>query len=156
MSNLYHTLWTYPWDLADADPYAVARRLREEVGLNGMSLAAAYHTFEMLRPHARDKVLLQASQAAVYFRPQVELYRDTPIRPHTSPLMGDANWYADAAGACANVGLDLIAWTVFLHNSHLAAKHPDCAQVAVALGHVIQIALDQQQRTEQGIAHEDG
>ncbi len=130
MSDLYHTLWTYPWDLTDAGPEAIVRRLREEVGLDGMSLAAAYHTFEMLRPHAKDKVLLQVPQSAIYFHPQADLYQDTSIRPHVSPLMGAANWYADAAGACAQAGLDLIAWTVFLHSSYLAEKHTDCAQVS--------------------------
>ena len=130
MADVYHTLWTYPWDLTDAGPEAVVRCLREEIGLDGMSLASAYHTFNMLRPHSRGKLLLQIPQSAVYFQPRADLYRDTPIKPHVSPLMGAADWYADAAEACAKAGLDLIAWTVFLHNSYLAGKHPGCAQVA--------------------------
>ena len=39
------------------------------------------------------------------------------------------NWYADAAGAAAGAGLELIAWTVFLHNSYQAGRHPECAEV---------------------------
>ena len=130
MSDAHTPLWAYPWDLADECPEAVIRRLREEVGLDGISLASAYHTFEMLRPHSRSRVFLQIPRAAVYFQPQAALYGDTPIRPWVSPLMGRENWYADAARAAAKAGLDLIAWTVFLHNSHQAGEHPECAEVA--------------------------
>ena len=130
MSNLHTTLWTYPWDLADGDASAIAKRLRDDVGLDGISLASAYHTFEMLRPHSPGRVLLQIPQAAVYFQPEKSLYSDTPIQPHVSRLMGAENWYADAAGAAAGAGLELIAWTVFLHNSYQAGRHPECAEVA--------------------------
>ena len=129
MSNLHTTLWSYPWDLADGGPKAIATRLRDEVGLDAISLASAYHTFEMLRPHSPTRVLLQIPQAAVYFQPDPNLYANTPIRPHVSPLMGGENWYADAAGAAAGAGLQLIAWTVFLHNSYQAGRHPECAEV---------------------------
>ena len=111
--NLHTTLWTYPWDLADGDPRAIAKRLRDDIGLDGISLAAAYHTFEMLRPHSPKRVLLQIPQAAVYFQPDAGLYAHTPIQPHVSPLMGGDNWYADAADAAVGAGIELIAWTVF-------------------------------------------
>ncbi len=130
MSSLHTTLWSYPWDLADGRPEAIATRLRDEIGLDAISLASAYHTFEMLRPHSPGKVLLQIPQAAVYFQPDGSLYADTPIQPHVSPLMGGENWYADAAGAASGAGLELIAWTVFLHNSYQAGRHPECAEVA--------------------------
>ncbi|MDE3000473.1 MAG: hypothetical protein OXU79_15470 [Gemmatimonadota bacterium] len=129
MPDLHTTLWTYPWDLADGDARAIAKQLRDDVGLDGISLASAYHTFEMLRPHSPKQVLLQIPQAAVYFRPDADLYADTPIKPHASPLMGGENWYADAAEAAAGAGIELIAWTVFLHNSFQAGRHPECAEV---------------------------
>lgn len=129
MTDLHTTLWTYPWDLADGDARAIAKRLREDIGLDGISLASAYHTFEMLRPHSPEQVLLQIPQAAVYFQPDAGLYADTPIQPHVSPLMAGENWYADAADAAAGAGIELIAWTVFLHNSFQAGRHPECAEV---------------------------
>lgn len=130
MPDLHTTLWTYPWDLADGDARAIAKRLRDDIGLDGISLASAYHTFEMLRPHSRKQVLLQIPQAAVYFQPDESLYADTPIQPHVSPMMAGENWYADAADAAAGAGIELIAWTVFLHNSYQAGRHPECAEVA--------------------------
>ena len=52
----YTTLWTYPWDLHDAGVDAAVRSLREDIGLDGISLAAAYHTFEMLRPRSPGRL----------------------------------------------------------------------------------------------------
>ena len=130
MPDLYTTLWTYPWDLIDDGAETVARSLREEIGLDGISLASAYHTFDMVRPRSKAGMLLQIPQAAVYFQPQADLYRNTRIEPHVSPLMGSANWIAEASRACEKAGLDLTAWTVFFHSSYQAGKHPECAQVA--------------------------
>ena len=126
----YTTLWTYPWDLHDTGVDAAVRSLKDDTGLDGLSLAAAYHTFEMLRPRSEGRLLLQATQAAVYFRPQLDLYRDTRIKPHVSPLMNGADWYAEAANVARTAGIDLVAWTVFLHNSYQAGRHPECAQVS--------------------------
>jgi hypothetical protein len=130
MSTPFTTLWTYPWDLAEEGFDAAVTAIRNDAGTDAISLAAAYHSFEMLRPRSVDRVLLQIPEASVYFQPDHDLYGDSPIRPHVSPLMGHSNWYGSAAEACARAGLDLVAWTVFLHTSHLAGKHPDCAEVS--------------------------
>ena len=102
MRDMHATIWTYPWDLADERFETVAHNLAGEIGLNGMSLASAYHTFEMLRPRSRGKVLLQIPRSAVYFQPREEFYGDTPIRPLVSPLMGSADWYAEASSRSAS------------------------------------------------------
>lgn len=128
--SIHTTLWTYPWDLDASGPEKAVMNLKNSIGLDAISLAAAYHSFEMLRPHSRDSVILQIPTAAVYFQPHSHLYNDTVIAPHVSPLMGSSNWYSEAATAAAKNNLELIAWTVFLHNSFLAAKYPDCAEVA--------------------------
>jgi hypothetical protein len=83
----------------------------------------------MLRPHLPGKNLLQIPQSAVYFHPHADLYKNTTLQPHISPLMGKQNWYAEAATAAQKTDLDLIGWTVFLHNSYQAQKHPECAEV---------------------------
>lgn len=130
MSSFYATMWAYPWDLHDEGAETVLRCIREDAGMNAVSLAAAYHSFEMLRPHLPQRNLLQIPRAAVYFQPQEALYRDTRLRPVVSPLMDRANWYAEAAEAAGRVGIDLVAWTVFLHTSSLAGQYPECAEMA--------------------------
>ena len=130
MAEIFTTLWSYPWDLADEGFEEAINGLKQETDLDAISLAAAYHSFEMLRPRSPGRVQLQIPKAAVYYQPRQDLYRDTPIAPHVSPLMGSADWYGAASEACARAGLGLVAWTVFLHNSTQAHRHPDCAEVA--------------------------
>ena len=121
------TMWTYPWDLRDEGYEAVFRNLREDVKLNAINLASAYHTFDMLRPHLPVNNTLEAPQAAIYFQPQESLYG--AIKPHVSPLMQSENWWGEAAKAATSTGINLNAWTVFFHNSHQARSHPECAEV---------------------------
>ena len=118
------TIWTYPWDLIDEGPVAAVGRIKD-TGLEAVSLASAYHSFEMLRPHQESEVLLRSPRSAVYFQPESPL----PLDALVSPWMEKRDWWAECADAIAHAGLDLIAWTVFLHSTELALKHPECAQV---------------------------
>lgn len=118
------TIWTYPWDLIDEGPAEAVGRIKD-AGLRAVSLASVYHSFEMLRPHQAGEVLLRSPRAAVYFQPQSPL----PLNALISPWMEKRDWWAECAEAISQAGLDLVAWTVFLHSTELALKHPDCAQV---------------------------
>lgn len=127
MSSLYTTMWTYPWDLNDEGYDTVLGTLKNDVGLNAINLASAYHTFDMLRPHLSQNNHLQISQAATYFQPQLDLYKDTCIKPPTSSWMGNDNWWGKATEAAEHMDLNINSWTVFFHNSNLAQQHPTCA-----------------------------
>ena len=106
---------------------AVLHKLREEVKLDAINLASAYHTFDMLRPHLPANNTLEVSQSAIYFEPQASLYG--AIKPHVSPLMQNENWWGEAAKAAASAGINLNSWTVYFHNSYLTQSHPECAEV---------------------------
>jgi hypothetical protein len=127
MPSLYTTMWTYPWDLNDEGYHTVLSKLKNDVGLNAINLASAYHTFDMVRPHLQKNNHLQMTQAATYFQPQLDLYSNTCIKPPTSTWMGKDNWWGKTSEEAARIGLNIQAWTVFLHNSHLAQQHPTCA-----------------------------
>ena len=124
LEDSYNTIWTYPWDLIDEGPAEAVHRIKE-TGLTAVSLTAAYHSYEMLRPHLTGKVLLRSPRASLYFQPCKPL----PLDPLISPLMGESDWWSECSEAISEAGLELIAWTVFLHNSELALRHPECAQV---------------------------
>ena len=124
----YHTIWSYLWDLVDDGLEDSVRYLGQELGLDAISVATAYHTFQQLRPQRPGAKLLTANTAAVYFQPDPTLYQETVLRPHVAPLARQANPLARLAGACQREGLDLISWTVGLHNSHLAVNYPRCAE----------------------------
>lgn len=125
--SMYSTIWAYLWDLVDDGIDEAVHRIRD-AGLNGISVATAYHTFQQLRPHRPGSKLLTSECASLYFEPDESLYSNTAIQPRVADLALNGNPLADLAGASRSAGLDLISWTVCLHNTHLAAKHPDCAQ----------------------------
>lgn len=126
---MYTTMWTYLWDLVDDGLDEAVTRLREQVGLDAISIATAYHTYQQLRPHRPGAKLLTQDTAAVYFQPDPALYEDTVIEPYIAPLVEQAgNPMAQLADVSQRVGLDLISWTVCLHNTHLARSYPHLAQ----------------------------
>jgi len=125
---MYHTIWSYLWDLVEDGIHDSVRFLSNEIGLDAISVATAYHTFQQLRPHRQGRKLLTSDCASVYFQPDETLYGDTVIRPHVAPLAHQSNPLAQLAQACATEQVDLISWTVCLHNSHLATTYPELAQ----------------------------
>ena len=126
--GVYSTIWAYLWDLADEGIEETVRCCKEEMGLDAVSVATSYHTFQQLRPRSRGEKLLVSEEAAVYFQPDARLYEETCIKPHVASLARRDNPLERLADVCQVSGLDLISWTVCLHNSHLVADYPDCAQ----------------------------
>jgi hypothetical protein len=126
--TIYTTMWSYLWDLVDDGMDESVRRLGGELSLDAVSVATAYHTFEQMRPQRRGNKLLREEQAAIYFQPDLSLYRDTVIRPHVAPMAQTSNPLEQLAGAASRQGLDVISWTVCLHNSFLCAQYPQLVQ----------------------------
>ncbi|MBI4550780.1 MAG: hypothetical protein HY710_00785 [Candidatus Latescibacteria bacterium] len=136
----YTTMWSYTWDLIEDGTDETIRRLRQDVGLEAISVATSYHTYEMLCCHRPGRKFLWAPESAVYFRPQTALYAETPIKPHLSPLARERDSLREVGDRCLAHGLKLVSWTVCLHNSHLATTYPDHAQSS-AFGDVYLHAL---------------
>ena len=114
----------YPWDAA-GDP-ACAERVAG-LGADRVALAAAYHTVRALSPrHPRRKVVT-ATHSAVYYRPDEERWRDSPIRPVEAPWAPGA--FTEAAAALHGAGLKVYAWTILAHNQRLGTLHPQDAVV---------------------------
>jgi len=112
----YATLWAYLWDLVDDGLDDAVARVRD-AGLNAVSVATAYHTFQQLRPQRPGRKLLTADRASLYFEPEAALYADTALQPHVAELARRDNPLERLSRACGNAGLDLISWTVCLHNT---------------------------------------
>ena len=53
-----HTIWSYLWDLVDDGLEDSVRYLGQELGLDAVSVATAYHTFQQLRPRRPGAKLL--------------------------------------------------------------------------------------------------
>ena len=128
---IHTTMWTYPWDVIDEGVDRVIGFLKEEVGLDAISLSTVYHTYDQLRTHMPGKKLFSGYEDAIYFQPQSELYQGTKIKPHVHPTARDQDPVRIIAEACRARGLELISWTVPLHNHYMARQHPDCALLGV-------------------------
>ncbi len=123
----YATMWTYPWDVLDEGVEKVVGFLREEVGLDAMSLTPAYHTYDQLRLHRPGPKLLSAYEDALYFRPELARYRHTCIQPEVAPLTRDRDPLALISRQCRARGRKLTLWTIGMHNHLQARRHPECA-----------------------------
>ncbi|SEL66422.1 hypothetical protein [Nonomuraea pusilla] len=111
--------YVYPWDVA-GDPAAPERIAA--LGVDAAALAVSYHSTRAATPyHPRHRVL-DVPHPALYL----------PVRPSAwgrlvpaAPTWTPADAYLTARDALKAAGLQVHAWTVLTHNSHLGRLHPD-------------------------------
>ena len=113
-------MYVYAWDLLEEGATEVAGRLRD-AGLNGISLATAYHAGKFIRPHAPERKVWFSEDGTIYFRPDSTGYGR--LVPQTARILDDF----DPLAALERDAPDfhITGWTVGLHNSRLGALHPD-------------------------------
>ena len=123
-------MWTYPWDVIDEGVDRVMGIFKDEMGIDAMSISTAYHTYDALRTHLPGKKIYSCDEDSIYFKPQIELYNDTAMKPNVHPITKDRNILRTISEACDAKGLDLISWTVAMHNHYLARQYANCALIA--------------------------
>ncbi|WP_432033897.1 hypothetical protein [Streptomyces antibioticus] len=117
--------FVYPWDVV-GDPAAPDRIAA--LGVEQVTLAAAYHSTRALTPrHPRHRVVT-AEHAAVLYPPD-DRWRGRALRPHPAGDWAPGDAYGTAADALARAGLEVHSWVVLAHNSRLGAEHPDTSVV---------------------------
>jgi hypothetical protein len=116
----YRGLYAYAWDLADEGFAAVAGRVRD-VGLNTVTLAAAYHAGKFLRPHGVGGKIYFPEDGTVYFRHNPGRYGR--VRPLANSLLGELDPFEELARTAPD--LARVGWVVCCHNSRLGTLHPD-------------------------------
>jgi len=115
-------------DLRDEGVEAVLDNVRHRGRLDGVGLAVAYHDGRDVFPHnPRSRVGLLES-GAIFFAPDPAVWVASELQPRVSELVQDGDPLAELLGRAAPLGLDVHAWTVFLHNDELARRAPACAQ----------------------------
>jgi hypothetical protein len=115
-----YSIYLYPWDLAEEGVETVASRVRA-AGLGGVRLAMSYHAGKFLRPHGPGGKVYFPEDGTVYFRPEPSRYGR--IKPVQSRLAGEFG--ALEALAAEAPDLEVMAWTVCLHNTPLGMAYPD-------------------------------
>jgi hypothetical protein len=122
---MYAAVWAYPWDLLDEGVDKVLDHVAD-AGLNGVSVAMAYHHVRALCPHNPRRAVYHGEGGVVYFRPTEDDFAETRIKPAVSDLTRESDLLADLCEAAHGRGLEVHAWTVLHHNSRLGAMFPDC------------------------------
>ncbi|MFC4612407.1 hypothetical protein ACFO9E_32350 [Streptomyces maoxianensis] len=116
----------YPWDVV-GDPDAAARIA--DLGVQQVTLAAAYHSTRALTPrHPRHRIVT-AQHAAVLYEVDEERWAGRELRPYTAGDWAPGDAYGEAAAALADAGVEVHSWVVLAHNSRLGAEHPDTSVV---------------------------
>ncbi|QMU78574.1 hypothetical protein GXW83_25570 [Streptacidiphilus sp. PB12-B1b] len=111
----------YPWDVL-GDPAAPAR-LRD-LGVDGVTLASAYHSARALTPRHPATRIVTAPHSAVYYPAASARWSGHDLRPYQQEwLPGDDPW-GEAAQALRDVGLEVSSWVVLAHNSRLGDDFP--------------------------------
>ncbi len=105
------SFYCFASDIADTGSAAVLDDLQERAGVDGVTLAAAYHAARDVFPHARGRRIRFLRGGEVHFRPDPALWRDADLRP----LGGEEEVLGDLVTAAGARGMHVDAWTVFLH-----------------------------------------
>ncbi|MFD7133095.1 hypothetical protein [Streptomyces sp. NPDC059894] len=118
--------FVYPWDV-NGDPGAPDRIAA--LGVDQVTLAAAYHSTRALTPrHPRHRVVT-AEYAAVLYPGDPGRWTGRALRPYPAGDWAPGDAYGEAADALARAGLEVHSWVVLAHNSRLGAEHPDTSVV---------------------------
>jgi hypothetical protein len=139
MTASYTTIWTYPWDLLDEGLDISLGRIAD-AGLNAVSLAVSYHAGMLLLPHNPKTRVRFLEDGALYFRPTPDAFAGLDVQPRLSAMTAEGDPLAAILAAAERHGLDVVAWTICNHNSHLGALHPELT-VRTAFGDPLTYAL---------------
>lgn len=126
---MYSAIWAYPWDLFDEGIDTVLGRVAD-AGMNGISVAAAYHNVRALCPHNPKRAVYHGEGGVIYFKPNFAYFTNS-LQPVESELIGDDHppLFDDLCKAAARRNIKVHAWTVLHHNTRLGTANPDCTIV---------------------------
>ncbi|WP_330350163.1 hypothetical protein [Streptomyces sp. NBC_00582] len=117
--------FVYPWDV-NGDPAAPARIA--SLGVEQVTLAAAYHSTRALTPrHPRHRIVTAEYAAVLY--PADARWEGRRLRPHPAGDWAPGDAWGEAAEALEDAGLEVHTWVVLAHSSRLGADHPDTSVV---------------------------
>jgi len=106
------SLFAFATDLHDEGLATVLDNVQHRAGVGGVTIAASYHEGRDLFPHSPKRKVRFLEGGALFFRP--ELARETDV-------------FGELCAEAEQRGLEVHAWTVFLHNDTLGVRYPDCA-----------------------------
>ncbi|GGM02811.1 hypothetical protein ACFFX1_39655 [Dactylosporangium sucinum] len=112
----------YCWDVL-GDPAFAGRAA--ELGLDSVTLAAAYHSVRAATPLHPHHQVVEARYAALYRPVRASVWRSRRLRPLAPDWMDAPDPFRTAASALSARGLGVVGWVVLTHNTRLGTEHPD-------------------------------
>src|SRR5437764_12615856 len=114
----------FPSDLADEGVDTVVGNLQDRAGVGGITPAFVYHAARDVFPHNPRRKVVLLDRGAFLFPPDPALYEGLEIEPRVDGAARERDVLAETCDAAAARGLEVRAWTVFLHadrpEEHLA------------------------------------
>jgi hypothetical protein len=132
--------WCYPWDLEDEGMGESLARLRGEIGVDAISIAAASGPIHELRPRLPAESRVFHSAAGVNFQPTAKFYSGIQLKPAVAHWMKSRNPIAKICEGATKERLRVRGWLSCCNSDSLAHRHPHAACVN-AFGEVSQVRL---------------
>lgn len=109
------SLFAFAYDFLDEGVEQVLDNVQELGGMDGVSVASAYHAGRDLFPHNPRRRIRFLDPGTIFFHPDMSLYAATPIRPRVAPEFADVDMVRTVVDAADRRNLAVGAWTVYFH-----------------------------------------
>src|SRR5919107_2371323 len=121
------SMLAFATDLYDEGLDTVLGNVQERAGVDGITMAVAYHDARDLFPHNPVHKVRYLEGGAVFFQPDESRYEGLQLQPRIADLARTVDPLDDVCAAAGERGMDVNAWVVFLHSDRLGFIHPECA-----------------------------
>src|ERR671913_1122385 len=121
------SMLAFATDLRDEGTGTVLDNVQNRAGVDGLTMAVAYHDARDLFPHNPVHKVRYLEGGAVFFRPDKARYEGLQLQPRVAKLARTRDPLGDLCAAAGERGTQVNAWAVFLHNDRLAFLDPECA-----------------------------
>lgn len=119
-------MFAFMTDLMDEGVTTVLNNVRDRAGVTGISPAVLYHEARDIFPHNPVRKVRFLEGGVLYFAPDRGRYRGQSIQPQASRLVDEVDVFAEVCRAAGRRGMDVNAWTVFLHADRFGESNANC------------------------------
>jgi hypothetical protein len=124
--QLETSAFAFATDLADEGVETVLANIQDRGGLDGITTAFVYHAARDVFPHNPRRKVHLFDRGEFFFPPDPSLYEGLRIQPRVSQLARERDVLAETCRAAEKRGLQVNAWTVFLHLDR-PGEYPNCS-----------------------------
>jgi hypothetical protein len=121
------SMLAFATDLYDEGLDTVLGNVQERAGVDGLTMAVAYHDARDLFPHNPVHKVRYLEGGVVFFWPDESRYEGLQLQPRVAKLARTSDPLGDLCAAAGERGMLVNVWAVFLHNDRLGFVDSACA-----------------------------